>query len=800
MERSGLVNFKMEMTMKRKSVFYAACAAIAAFAVSCAKAETEGPAGGLSDGKGKRLVFEAEIGVPQTKTMLGEPVTGSDGSKTVHVLWESGDVADVYWSVDGTAHSASGEVEVNPETGKATLSVEVPEDLADDTVFYAVYPGGTEAELAPEDGGEIRLAMPTVTGTFKRANIMVARCSSFTEHPAFAFRHACSMIRFETGDHAFNGGNAVKRISIFNGNRTRFNGNVSFVFEDDATVSVSGKNLDGDKYVTAGNVEPNSECYVAFLPDTEFENGFIANFYNEQLSSYTTQNITVARGEILNIGNIEARLDRHRDFYFKPQSTGTGDASSWENAGDIATFREIVTEVEDGDAAYAQRLKLDNTNYHFMEGEYRLATGEDDVYRFALKYTVALRAMSTPLNIYGGYSSADPSVRDPQNHETRFTGNGDCAILSVHDNVILTLDGIVFENAAAENARDKDGMLGAALYVNRSDSGKNLPEIHIDGCVFRNNSETQNLQGSYGGGSAINLRGGKVYVNNTLFKGNQSYSRGVVCTGSKTDEGSVLYFNSCRFTGNTVASGYSSVMKLESKDTKVGLNGCTFGHNDSEKTGGYLSTLFALSPCVFTNNTIIEDCSYYSGASSPNTYGIIRINYTAATAGSSAVFANNIIMCIKGNNSMFYKDSTNPASYLGFMKNIMTKISASASNLDTANPKVDLAGEGTDFRASSRYPVQTTNLENLEWSSDEYLWTWSGNVTGISNWNFTNATAGQMISAVKANPLIGDDFYNWLESIGAVANGRFTDCRGYLRPAGSMCPGAYDPDATPEAL
>ncbi len=761
----------------------AACAAIAAFAVSCVKAETDGSDG---DGTVKTLIFEAEIGEPRTKTMLGEPVAGADGSKTVPVLWENGDMADVYWSVDGTAQSAPGEVGIDIETGKATLSVEVPQDLAGDTVFYAVYPAGTEAELAPEDGGEIRLAIPTVTGTFKRANIMVARCSSFKEHPAFAFRHACSIIRFETGDHAFNGGNAVKRISLYNGNRTRFNGNVSFSFEDDAHISVSGKTLAGDKYVTAGNVEPNSECYVAFLPDTGFENGFIANFYDEQLSSYTTQDIAVARGEILNIGNIEARLDKHRDFYFKPD--GTGDASSWENAGNIALFREIVSEAEDADAAYAQRLRIDNTNFHFMEGEYQPATGEDGVCRFDLKYTVAARSMSTPLNIYGGYSSADPSVRDPHKYETIFTGNGKFAILSVRDRVVLTLDGIVFENAEAVNARNADGLLGAALYVDRVEAGNSLPEVHVRNCVFRNNKESENLQASYGGGSAINLRAGKVYVDNTLFKDNLSYSRGVVCTGLKTDEGSVLYFNSCRFTGNTVVSGYSSVMKLESPDTMAGLNGCTFGHNDNGAKGGYNSTIYVLSPCVFTNNTIIENCAWYASPS----YGLLRMRYTAATKGSAAVFANNIIMCLNGNNSLFYKDSDQPASYLGFMKNIMTKISA--SELDKSFPKVDLAG-GDDFRASSKYPVQTKNLDGLVWS-DDFLWTWSGNVTGIDNWDFTNVTAEQMTDALKANPLVGDDFYSWLSSIGAVADGRFTDCRGYLRPSGSMCPGAYDPEAS----
>jgi hypothetical protein len=54
-----------------------------------------------------------------------------------------------------------------------------------------------------------------------------------------------------------------------------------------------------------------------------------------------------------------------------------------------------------------------------------------------------------------------------------------------------------------------------------------------------------------------------------------------------------------------------------------------------------------------------------------------------------------------------------------------------------------------------------------------------------------------MIMATRAQETVGDDFYNWLVEIGAIVDGKFTDCRGYIRPTDAMCPGAFDPNAQP---
>ena len=770
--------------MKRLFNFMAVLVAVSALAASCAKPELESTENGsvnsgLYDGPVKTLTFEAVIGETPTKTTLGDHVTGDDGTVKVPVLWENGDKVDVHWKNGEESASATGEIVVDEQTGKANFSVKIPESLSDETVFYAVYPSGTTASLSPESG-DIQVTIPIVTGSFKKANIMVARCSNAKQAPAFSFKHACGIIRFETGAHAFKDGKKVSRVSLYGGHREYIRGNVSLNFTDDNTVSVTANSAQNKRYANAEDIKPNSECYVAVYPDYEFANGIIVNFYNEQLSVFSEKAFTISRGQILNLGNVEARINDHRDFYFKPTATGTGDATSWENAGDIAKFRELLTEVESEGAAYGQRMKLDNTNYHFMEGEYQLAEGGNGAKRFDLKYTIADRSASTPLNFYGGYSAADPTVRDPQRYETVFTGNKQYAILAVRDRVILNLDGIVFENARAKDANAVDGLFGAALFVSRSSSSNNMPEVHVNNCVFRNNEEdvTQSLSNDYGGGSALNLYTGKLYVNNCEFTGNISYNRGPVRVGQSAADGSCLFFNSCTFTGNYAKSGYGRLLWAAAKACRFGMNNCIAYSNDSATTPSTSTGVLALnSPYVLVNNTFVETTK-----NSGDDHGIIRtyVNNSQSYNGTIGVFGNNIIVETSSTSSARRRTvytNVSPGyslTTISYGNNVNTKTTYSSNSSHTSSDK-DKTG------------VLLSDLSN---DGNYYYWTPSDEA-------YVYATSSDMVDATKANSLVGDSFHDWLVEIGAIVNGQFTDCRGYIRPATNMRPGAYDPNAQP---
>ena len=760
-----------EQIMKKIFRIMAVLATVAAFAASCSKADIEGPDNGQTnegryDGPVKTLTFEASIGEPQTKTSLGEV---NPGTGKYPVVWEAGDKVDVYWMTGETQQSSTGEIELDKETGRAGLTVKVPADLSEETVFYAVYPSGTETSLTPSDG-EIKVTIPQVTGTFKSANIMVAKGMLIEDVRILSFKHACSILQFKTGDHDFNGGKSVKTIGLYNGHRGFVLGEVSCAFDDNADMEIV-KKADKARYAVASNVAPGSECFVAIYPDYEFTDGFVASYYEEQLAAYTDQSFTVSRGEILNLGNIQDRLDNHRHFYFKPD--GNGDASSWENAGSIAKFREILTEKSDEGQAYMQRMKLDNTFYHFMEGEYTLA--DDNGKRFDLKYTIAPRGVSTPLNIIGGYSQANPAIRDPKLYRTVFTGKEQYCILAVRDRVVLTVDGIVFEDACV-SAGNRGGLYGAALYLGLLTSGNAEPEVHVRNCQFIHNIQQVEINKSYDGGAAINVRYGSVNVDDCVFRGNVGASRaGTIrlATGAKR-----AFFNDCLFEDNYTTSGFGQVVWAAADVTTLfGMNNCTFTNNAPQDAKGATGTVVLQhSPFILTNNTFVESTTNHS-----NDQGILRIPEPASSEG---VYSNNIIVETSGERS---------AVYMKWKENGNYKLQSKGYNYISTYTTAGTTDGNENI--SSDYDKTGVSVNDFsEWAySDAGYYTWNGNLD-----SYIQST--EMVQTVKANSLIGDDFYDWLVEIGAIVNDQFTDCRGWLRPAESMCPGAYDPNATAPAL
>ena len=189
--------------MKKTFRFMAVLATVAVALASCAKAEMDAPANenaageNVYQGPTKILTFEAQTGTPQTRTSLGEVVTDGEGNKTQPVLWESDDEIKLLYVVDGTEYS----VKVTPKSlnGRtAVFEAEVPETGVD--TYYAVYPSSATSTLTMKEGesGELKVGIATTTGTFKKANIMVAKCTASV--PQLNFKHACSIVKFTYAD------------------------------------------------------------------------------------------------------------------------------------------------------------------------------------------------------------------------------------------------------------------------------------------------------------------------------------------------------------------------------------------------------------------------------------------------------------------------------------------------------------------------------------------------------------------------------------------------------------------------
>ena len=733
------------------------------------------------DGPTQNMIFEVRAESVPTKTTLGNLIRDEDGSLVFPVYWEAGDSVNVYWKDNATVYYRTGTVDVNDKTGESALNIELPAELSQQTVLYAVYPRTTTISLSPSSG-EIRVTVPTETGTFKKANVMLARCSSFSDKPVFDFKAACALIKFKTGDHSFNDGKRVSRISLYDGNRAALRGNVSYSFEDDNTITVDAKVFDdqdeSNHYVTAPYVDPNTECYVAVFPDYNFANGFIVSYFHQQLAAYATSRFVAGRACIVNIGDIQEQLNKHRNFYFKPVATGSGDASSWANAGDINKFREILKEKTPNSLGYAQRLKLDNTNYHFMEGTYQPAPGVSGNKPFCIECVNTKREDSMPINIYGGYSSADPSVRDPQKYETVFTGNGQYAILAVRDRVTLTLDGITFQDGRWNYADGQPGYVyGTALFLGRANADFAAPVVHVNNCKFIGNRQDTSKSDVYHGGAAINVREGKLYVNGCLFENNYGYNRGGairVADSNLSMKNRDAFFNNCIFTGNTCGSGFGEVIWSTTPDCRVAMNNCTIYGNNAAATG--IMTL--CSPYILTNNTIVESVSSASDH-------ILRMVINASYTGSEAVYANNIIIDQSASNVAMWLEQTAGCEYTltsgghNYTSKALTTANVDGFTLNHTTSATDVEN------------ITTASFGGWQYDSTNRYYIWNGTYPDGN----VSYTASDLVAATKANSKIGDDFYNWLVQIGAIVNGQFTDCRGLLRPAAGVCPGAYDPNA-----
>lgn len=788
--------------MKKTFRFMAVLATVAAALVSCAKAEMDAPANEDASGENvyqgptKLLTFEAQAGTPQTRTSLGDVVNDGDG-KTQPVLWEEGDEIKILYIVEGTEYS----VKVTPKSvngSTAVFEAKVPETGVD--TYYAVYPSSATSTLTmtEEESGELKVGIATTTGTFKKANIMVAKCAASV--PQLNFKHACSIVKFTTGDVA------PGEVFFYSGDRTYIRG-YNYVNFDSANAIASIATVESsNKYSSVVADKPNTDYYMAIWPDYTLNDGFMVAFRSSSFTgtkdgwrvAYYPQDITLGRGEILNLGVIQNKI--RTDYFVAKEAKGKMDGSSWDNACDIAYVRNMFAKPADADYAYAQQMKLENTNFWFAGGV-TFVFGTEEAPRLDMCFAAANKSNRCPINFYGGCTgtTGTDKTRDPKNHPTVFSGIEKYAIFSVRNKTTLTLDGITLADARAVAANTYDKLYGAALYVgflaeadgiykNNLDFSVYAPQVHVNNCKFVNNVEdvTSSLSNDFGGGVALNLNSGKLYVNNCEFTGNVSHNRGPVRVGNSAADGSCMFLNSCTFTGNYAKGGYGRLVWAAAKTCKFGMNNCMVYSNDSETTPSTSAGVLALnSPYVLVNNTFVETTENAIASSKPADHGIIRtyVNGTAYS-GTIGVLGNNIIVetssnsdsDVKRNSVYTYVSTGYSLTTISYGNNVNTKTTYGTNSAHTASDK-DKTG---------------VLLSNLSKNGNYYYWTAGEDET------YVYAVPSDMVAATKANTLIGDSFHDWLVEIGAIVNGQFTDCRGYLREADKMCPGAYDPFATAE--
>ena len=320
------------------------------------------------------------------------------------------------------------------------------------------------------------------------------------------------------------------------------------------------------------------------------------------------------------------------------------------------------------------------------------------------------------------------------------------------------------------------------------------------------------FQGNHSDGAANNAAGGALYLNgtdvsvdctNVLFKENYNY------IGSNTQAGGIIKFNTAgvaRFNGCVFDGNYTNrevsdnascaaIVNHRAGGAKYYFNACEFKENTSGTGnsagvyGGTNGTVFAAwaSGVIAMNN-----CSMHDNYGGRNTDAIHWIHI--GNAGCKFIVSNSTIVgdrvrpggTLKNKNGVIRLDNSPTAYFINSIVcsnysdgksvgcaatyDVTSYYSKTSAGLDSDTNWSPDTGSGHDYYASSSCFGS--------WSAP---YTWNGTLTG-TNSNMKAATADVNTEIQNAD----SDFYDWLNSIGALGK----DINGNSRGATSW-PGCY---------
>lgn len=544
--------------------------------------------------------------------------------------WSEGDQIKIIWGTEDDAYVIAEVVD-----GFVTATV------GDVETFYAVYPETTVYELTE---GQIYVVFPkTQDGSFKQANIMAAKTTKNDKN--FAFRNLTHIFKFTLSENAEYKGfqfmsnstsSEEKGISIL------MTGVIPVTFNDDEENPVTlgtpiTKEIAGTKYelssvVQAGDLEAGGTYYVGFHPGSNMNYGFgfkatkTGGVTNWSEGALSTAPVNVSRSTITSIPNLDKAI---RDNWFFKEN-GTGDGSSWENAGGADLLVKLL-----GDELAPEVKYNKNTNgWRLYGADLHLAAGT-----YTLPKTIAFQiAVNNKTAVYGGYPTTLEGTslagRDASTHKTIISKNGGTRMFSGNGSVLYnwTWDGITFTSTADFTDR------GGVLYVNGSTKGT----LKFIDCMFENLSTSNTV-----GGSVFDFNAGT-----TEFKASLESCTFNNCSAAAANGGAVivesgsnstLNFEDCIFTSNSAKNNGGAIHMA--KSVRVNISGCTFTSNTA-KYGGAISneiSTLIVDGCTFTGNSVGMQggaiCTYDAGLASP--YEEVSAGKKASTYVYNSSFDNN---------------------------------------------------------------------------------------------------------------------------------------------------------------
>lgn len=795
-----------ELIMKKYSIFFAA--SLAAFAVSCSKAELTETL--VKDGY---TSFTATMGdaLDPTRTALDE-TTGA-------ISWTEGDAIKIFWN-EGDQHLSAVSEPLTAQEASAS-PVKFMAECTPSGNVYAVYPSTVTAEKIDY----VHVTVPAVqNGVFADNAILAAKLID----GKFNFQNVCGYLQFSVPA-------GVTKVVWSADGSAALAGKVKVGFPDGISVEgvLAGT---GETNVTV-NVSGAGTYYAAVAPG-KYSTMYVAMFNGDELvgEKQTFNTVEVGRAQVKKMGTMPADGTVIADKVFvKVAGAGSKDGSSWDNAMDLAAFKAAITSTA-----------ANGKTYYLAAGTYdagaEMSLGQDITFKMMGGY---------PADAAGGALTG----RDVRANETVFTGKDSYRIFVVTKGTI-TYDGLVFEHAYRVSKADA----GTAIIM------QGCGDQTINNCVFRNNT---NAAGAGGAIRVVPAVGKTASITNCLFENNTAKVDGGVIVMTQgnlisrnnvyrhnimTDPwtasaehgggvllvkdaaaGTTLYFENDLFDGNRAMADWSkspadgasgSVAYL--KNVKTGgsidfrCNGCSFINNRA-KTRGCVrcanlgaSSKVMLNACSFARDTVadygsavhtqnvalVHNCVFFQNVNSQAS-GASQIYYdnNVCVSNTSIRLGGNSSVGIRNNggvgsvivNNIIYNGMKGSAIYVASGKTLTSYGHNIYNNSAVSDASAVISGDGTFAVAAPDAHADAIYTADLAWKGLPSCWlefnVWPD---GAGPENFTLCSPARVEAAIDAfDTTTGIGAKAWLNEIGALN----TDRRGVQRSSTAIWPGSYDKSA-----
>lgn len=781
--------------MKRNLHFFAAAVATISLLASCAKEMEETTPNEESEetttvpsGEMVTITFKADYPNPVMEGTVAPQQAQADTRTTIAedgtVAWEVADEITLYYMEGETVASA-------PATAltagvKADFQVTIPEGVAE---VFAVYPAG-KGELTPDGVFKVKTG-GAQNGSFEQANYAAA-WAEVSDEMNLSFKNVVGLFRvrlpeggiIEDGDV----NHTIKSISIA-GKKSEpaFLGDVTVTVGDDGALAFSAPENAATEAVVELDEETRNAgyAYIPSLPVTSAD-GLVFRFMNTEgiyLPAAVTKDdkaIILDRGHLKPVNT--ACESVIFDWYFA--ADGQGDGKSASSPAGVAEFQKLLN---DSQYLYGER-RLDGARLNLAAGTYSLTeqlnikgveagditivgAGLEESMIDGAEYGNQMVACASNKNLNLSkltFQNATSNINGAVMNNGGSAGKLVCNEVGFKNNYsnknsgaiyIGGTSGAEFRNCVFEGNKTKTNVAGAV-----ATGGSSKGTVAFYGCRFEGNLAGESATSGAQGGAIYHATADMLMIDNCVFDSNTGYTLGGAIYGNVAD--GKIFISRSLFVGNEISKGdYRDLGAAIYSKGPVGVYNCTFNFNHAASKS---CSVFSATKYIVANSTFVESMKVSHGVicnRAVEEHHSTIINNIVITTSSDAKHCALSISATASNNNV-------DCGY-NLVTRIQEEFTAASSDATTYTPvvKADFGFEDSVDKTNKCYA----------WSGD------IANFEGFSRCNLSNVEA-----MIKANTIIGNEFWSWLKSIKVGANDATqVDVRGVLRDPNAMWPGSY---------